>query len=92
MAYIYRGLANYNLGKYDRAIEDYSKAIKLDPEQAVAYYNLARIYSLRDNYEDAIRNLGTAIRINPDIKNMAKKENDFDRIRERPDFTKLIGQ
>jgi tetratricopeptide (TPR) repeat protein len=92
MGYIYRGLANYNLGKYDQAIEDYNRGIKLDPEQAVAYYNLARIYSLKDNYEKAIHNLGTAIKINPDIKNMAKKENDFDRIREQPEFIKLIGQ
>jgi tetratricopeptide (TPR) repeat protein len=90
-AHIYRGLANYNLGKYDQAIRDYNKAIELDPRQAMAYYNLARIYSLTDNHEKAIQYLGMAIQINPDIKNMAKKENDFNRISKQPEFIKLIG-
>jgi tetratricopeptide (TPR) repeat protein len=90
-AYIYRGLVNYNLGKYDQAIGDYNKAIELDPRQAVAYYNIARIYSLKDNHEKAIQYLGMAIQINPDIKNMAKKENDFNRISQQPEFIKMIG-
>jgi tetratricopeptide (TPR) repeat protein len=89
--YIYRGLANYNLGKYDQAIEDFNTAIKLDPKQAKAYYNRARIYSLKDNHEKALYDLDAAIKIDQGFKNMAKKENDFDRIRERPEFIKLIG-
>ena len=89
--YVYRGLAKYNLGKYDQAIEDYKTAIKLDPEQAEAYYNLARIYSLKDNHEKALHDLDAAIKINQGYKNMARKENDFDRIRELPEFIKLIG-
>jgi tetratricopeptide (TPR) repeat protein len=89
--YVYRGLAKYNLGKYDQAIEDYNMAIKLDPKQAEAYYNLARIYSLKDNHEKALYDLDAAIKINRGYKNMAKKENDFDRIRELPEFIKLIG-
>ncbi len=89
--YVYRGLANYNIGKYDQAIEDYNAAIKLDPKQAEAYYNLARIYSLKDNHEKALRDLDAAIEINQGYKNMARKENDFDRIRELPEFIKMIG-
>jgi tetratricopeptide (TPR) repeat protein len=89
--YVYRGLVKYNLGKYDQAIEDYNTAIKLDPQQAEAYYNLARIYSLNDNHEKALHDLDAAIKINQGYKNMAKKENDFDRIRELPEFIKLIG-
>jgi tetratricopeptide (TPR) repeat protein len=88
--YVYRGLANYNLGKYDQAIEDYNAAIKLDPKQAEAYYNLARIYSLKDNHEKALHDLDAAIEINQGYKNMARKENDFDRIRELPLFIKMI--
>jgi tetratricopeptide (TPR) repeat protein len=89
--YVYRGLANYNLGKYDQAVEDYNTAIKLDPKQAEAYYNLARIYSLKNNHEKALHDLDAAIKINQGYKKMAKKENDFDRIRELPEFIKLIG-
>ena len=84
VAYIQRGFAFFSLGQRDQAIE-------LDPNQAVAYYNLARIYSLKDNHEKAIQDLNKAVQLYPDIKNMVKKENDFDRIRQQPDFIKLIG-
>ena len=84
VAYIQRGFAFFSLGQRDQAIE-------LDPKQAVAYYNLARIYSLKDNHEKAIQDLNKAVQLYPDIKNMVKKENDFDRIRQQPDFIKLIG-
>jgi Flp pilus assembly protein TadD len=39
-AYICRGLAYADRGDYDRAIADYSQAIKLDPNYALARNNL----------------------------------------------------
>ena len=34
-----RGYTNHVLRKYKAAIEDYSKAIELNPQDAIAYYN-----------------------------------------------------
>ena len=34
-----RGDALYNLGEWKKAIEEYSKAIELNPKLAVAYFN-----------------------------------------------------
>src|SRR5450759_200174 len=34
-----RGVANYERGEYDRAIQNYGQAIKLNPNHAGAYYN-----------------------------------------------------
>ena len=42
----------YNSGKYEKAIQDYSKAIKLNPQGAKAYYNrgvailIAKLWSI----------------------------------------------
>ena len=36
----YRGTSYHRLGQYQRAIEDYDKAIELDPSRAEEYNNL----------------------------------------------------
>ena len=41
---INRGIAYDKKGDYDRAIEDYTKAIKLDPTRAHAYANRGVVY------------------------------------------------
>ena len=38
--FVSQGLSYYNLGQNERAIEDYDKAIKLDPDNAEAYNKL----------------------------------------------------
>ncbi len=43
-AYIIRGLAYGGKGEFDTAIEDYNKAIKLNPEYAGAYNNRGLAY------------------------------------------------
>ena len=38
IAYYRRGLSYYDLGQYERAIQDYDGAIRLNPQHAAAYY------------------------------------------------------
>src|SRR5215471_15589508 len=38
-AYIYRGNGRYNKGDFDRAIADYTEAIRLEPKDVHAYDN-----------------------------------------------------
>ena len=52
-AYINRGLAYDNKADYERAIADYKKAIEIDPTQAPAYNNLAKVYHAQARYADA---------------------------------------
>ena len=61
-----RGL-HYNLGQYQRAIEDYSAAIRLKPDYYLAYYNRGCVYIKNpDQYKQAIEDLNKAIHLKPD--------------------------
>ena len=66
MAYNNRGAAYYYLGQYQRAIEDYDKAIQLDPDYATAYYNRGGSYSDLAQYQRAIEGFDKAIQLDPD--------------------------
>jgi len=53
-------------GNYDRAIADCNKAIEINPNDAVAYYNRGSVYPDKGNYNQAIADFNKAIEINPD--------------------------
>src|ERR1700752_1362115 len=78
------GYAKYVVGDNQGAIEDYDKAIKLNPKYAGTYCNrgVAK-YAMRD-YEGAIRDFTNALDVSPDDemafynRGVAKDElNDF---------------
>jgi tetratricopeptide (TPR) repeat protein len=54
------------LKQYERAIADYDKAIALEPEDAVAYYNRGVSYLVLEQYERAIEDYDKAIELKPD--------------------------
>src|SRR6266852_7996595 len=64
-AYVYRGNAYTLKGMYDRAIVDYSSAIRLKPDNADAYRDRGMAYGLSGQYDRAIADYSTAIRLTP---------------------------
>ena len=50
MAYTIRGISYSNLGQDQNAINDYTKAIQLDPDYAKAYYNRGTSYAKLGQY------------------------------------------
>lgn len=52
-------------GDYDLAVNDYNKAIELNPKDAVAYLNRGRAYHDKTNYDLAIADFDKVIEINP---------------------------
>ena len=62
MAHINLGKCAYaNLGKYKEAIEAYKQAIRIDPDYALAHYNLGDVY-LSSGKDIKIGNRGIANR------------------------------
>ena len=51
---------------FDRAIEDYNKAIELNPELAEAYNNRGVAYCIKGDYDRAIVDYNTAIALKRD--------------------------
>src|SRR5436189_5318220 len=52
--------------EYDRAIEDYDQAIRLDPNLAAAFTNRGAVYTEKQEYDRAMQDLDRAIELDPD--------------------------
>ena len=65
--YYNQGTKEYNLGKYQTAIETYSKAIDLDPNDAWSYYGRAKAKSMLNRNNLAINDYTIALALNPDF-------------------------
>lgn len=64
-AYIERGNALYKSQQIDRAIEDYSAAIHLDPKNWAAFVNRGNAHLVKKDTSGAIADYDQAIRLNP---------------------------
>jgi lipoprotein NlpI len=60
-----RGVEWIGKGDYDRAIADYDEAIRLDPQDPLAYYNRGVAWHGKHDYDRAIADYDQAIRLNP---------------------------
>ena len=67
LAYINRGIAYYDRGELDRALADYTSAIRLDPKNAEALSNRADLKLRKGDIEFAIEDYSAAIEINPKL-------------------------
>ena len=85
------GVAYAGQGKYDLAIEFFNKALSINPDLALAHYNLACVYSLEDEKKLSLEFLQKAIDFEEKWIQAAKTDSDFDNIRESPEFQELIN-
>jgi tetratricopeptide (TPR) repeat protein len=60
-----RALAYRLKGEYDRAIQDYSQAIKLNAKSAAAYNNRGVAHDHKGDYDHAIQDYDQAIKLEP---------------------------
>jgi len=63
----YRKRADENnfKGEFDLALEDYNKALELNPQDAVSYLNRGRAYSNKKSYDLAVLDFDKTIELNP---------------------------
>jgi tetratricopeptide (TPR) repeat protein len=67
LAHTNLGIALFEKGKIEEAIEHYNKAIGLNPAYSYPYNSRGIIYRERGRYQLAIEDFNNAIRINPDF-------------------------
>lgn len=67
LAYTNRGHFYLSLNNMDKAMEDYSSAIKLDNKSDNAYYNRGKIYFERGEYDLALADYNKCLALLPDF-------------------------
>ena len=64
--YFYSAYAKHDLGDYRGAIQDYNKAIELDPDNTATYNNRGNAKYALGDYRGAIQDYNKAIELDPD--------------------------
>ncbi len=81
----------YEAGQYDEAAERTRELIAANPQYPALVYNLACCESLAGRSADAIEHLRQSIGDSERVRALARKDSDFDPIREEPEFKELVG-
>ncbi len=70
--YYSRGLALDKTGRHDRAIEEYSLAISVDPGDAAAYYRRGLDYGRKGHFDRETEDYSKATALVPDVERSAR--------------------
>jgi tetratricopeptide (TPR) repeat protein len=74
------------------AIASFDKALEIAPDYANAIYNKAYFYAVQGDLDQAIAHLQQAIALDPNYRETAKTDTDFDRIRDDQRFQALLNE
>ncbi|BAY57011.1 hypothetical protein NIES2135_38740 [Leptolyngbya boryana NIES-2135] len=89
----YRRWYNNEQEGMSRGIKCFEQATLIAPNYPRAWYNQACYYAFLGNIEEAVRNLNQAINLAPSkARQLARKDSDFELIREREEFKKLLEE
>jgi len=77
-------------GNLHKAVEVLEQALQRYPNQAVLLYDLACYLALMGRKEEALAKLERALQLDPSLKALAKKDDDFQSLRGDPYFEKLM--
>ena len=91
-AWYNRGNSLDALGHKEEAIASYDQALKIKPDHAPTFFNKACCYALQNQVDLAVDCLQHAIALDPQWKENAKTDADFDSIRESDRFQALVGE
>lgn len=81
----------YQAGDYEEAADLGRKALEEHPEYSELFYNVACCESLAGRTADAIAHLRQAVERSEHLRDLARSDSDFDRIRDDPAFAELVG-
>lgn len=65
VSFFHRGRAYSRMQEYDRAVQDFDEAIRLDPDFLNAFFQRGDAYLARQDYDRAIRDYDAVIQLDP---------------------------
>jgi tetratricopeptide (TPR) repeat protein len=81
----------YEAGEYAEVVERGHELIEAHPQYSLLFYNVACCESLAGQTADALEHLRRAIELSEQFRGYAKRDSDFDAIRDEPAFKVLIA-
>jgi tetratricopeptide (TPR) repeat protein len=84
-------LAYFGTKEYDKAVEAFEQLLAETPDDAGVLYNLACAESLTGKKQEALGHLTRAVELDPDFREMAGNDSDFDAIRDDPEFASAVA-
>jgi tetratricopeptide (TPR) repeat protein len=80
------------LGETEKGLEWARKALAIDPEEPMVLYNVACVYSLAGEADQALQCLETAVRSGLRQRGWLEHDSNLDLIREQPRFQALLDE
>lgn len=84
-----KALAYELYGKYEEALNWYDKALEVE-NYIWSYYGKASIYGRRGDVSNTVKFLKIAVDMSPDIKEIAREEEDFNPVKDSQEFQDLV--
>lgn len=88
----YIGISYFRMNDLDTALKHFNHALKLDPNDAVAFYNKACVFSRQGKSEKALKSLKKALEIDPSLQEEALRDSDFASLRDLSTFKDMTSQ
>lgn len=85
-----KGLTYELYGNMEEALKWYNRDLEIE-EYEWTYYGIASIYGRKGDVDNTVKYLKKAIEINPEVKEEAKTEKDFNPVKPSKDFENLIN-
>lgn len=79
-----------NAGREDEAAEHLTQVLTEDPAHGTAHYMLAIVHARKGDAAQALSHLARAVELDPDHRALARREADFDGLRQDPAFQALV--
>jgi len=83
-------VSQLNTGYYEEARDQFQAILVDHPTADYAFYGLALLDAITGRTQDCLRNLASAIELNPRNRLQARVDNDFQNMVDDPRFTELL--